>query len=193
MKHKAKTITGSHLFSSALLEKCSKSSTRANVYKADWLGGGGLQQLQQKITPGLGEASQTDEISAVCWEKAAEVMGGLGLYAAACSLSLPPQRSFLVFFSVCADSRLGGPAWRQSFLPFPSPPVSCSCLMGSNWQPMTRSAVSSADEVLQRVLGSRRRPSRTEYQDTFHYQPRKKLDCYRLCGLKCSLMLCFAN
>lgn len=59
-----------------------------------------LQQLQQKITPGSGEASQTDEISAVRWEKAAEVMGGLGLYAATFSLSLSPQTSFFLSLSL---------------------------------------------------------------------------------------------
>lgn len=38
---------------------------------------------------------------------------------------------------------------------------------------MTRSAVGSEDKVLQFVLGSRRRPSQTEYQDAFDYCLRK--------------------
>lgn len=142
------------------------------------------------MTPGLRVASQTDEISAACRGGKPARWWEVWVFIQQYTL-FPPWRSFILFFLLWRERKtwissgmnkvslylecscLGGPGWRQSFLPFSSPPVSCSCLMGSSWQPMTRSAVSSADKVLQFVLGSRRRPSQTEYQDAFDYCFRK--------------------
>lgn len=156
-----------------------------------------LLQLQHKITPGLQGLSQIDEISAVCSKK--KSLWGDGRSGTLCSMHI----EFFFFFFFLSRYWLGGPGWRQFFLPFSLPQCRawlCSCVMGE--QPtandlLSRQQCRQGAAVCPWEAGGGRVGLNTW---TLSMTASEKLNWDRLCSFKFSQMpreedwlLCFAN